>query len=199
MKNDLKKVTESVILDYEAGVDKRFIGEKNNISAGDAYFILLDNDYMVDYLDFCPLEELVNICRDTYQMLFMEEILDYEREDFKLDLAQNIYTPNDVLKELVKDCSEKIRLAVVKRINVSEDILEMALSNATPKIRWAIIRKDYVPDSILSKMLIDENITYKMKIKILDRRDISEEVLKIACNDKDDEIRNIARKRLFLL
>ena len=48
-------------------------------------------------------------------------------------------------------------------------------------------------------MLIDENITYKMKIKILDRRDISEEVLKIACNDKDDEIRNIARKRLFLL
>ena len=169
------------------------IATKCGLSPATVADILYQNGYTVDYHELCTIEEALE-----YQYLLYDSIKDEVSEEkkvlLKIHLAEKEYTPNDILEKLIKDDSLEVKLAIVKRKNVSAYVLEMALNNAPREIEWAIIENKYTPDSVLLKMFRDDNIMHRMKVEILNRGNLSEELIDLAIEDKDDDIRALARE-----
>ena len=192
VKENLIKIKQVIDL-YEFGKNKRMIATKCGLSPATVADILYQNGYTVDYHELCTIEEALE-----YQYLLYDSIKDEVSEEkkvlLKIHLAEKEYTPNDILEKLIKDDSLEVKLAIVKRKNVSAYVLEMALNNAPREIEWAIIENKYTPDSVLLKMFRDDNIMHRMKVEILNRGNLSEELIDLAIEDKDDDIRALARE-----
>lgn len=191
--DEYEQLTKDVIDAYNSGINPRTLADEFNISIDEVFMMLTNNDIDIEYHEICPLYEAVNFYWYLYDSLSSNKKSETEKKDIKLRLVEDSDTPNGIISNLINDEDEDIRLTIVKRENVPEYILEMALLNATRKIQWELIRNEKTPTNILMRLFTDVNIMHRMKLEIINRPNISDEILNVAMLDKDDDISNAAK------
>ncbi|WP_144864546.1 HEAT repeat domain-containing protein, partial [Hyella patelloides] len=81
----------------------------------------------------------------------------FHYREYKICVAYNQQSPNNILEKLALDNDKEVRLLVAKNKNSSTKILELLATDKDNLIRQTIAENSYTPAHILSQLAIDEN------------------------------------------
>ena len=89
-------------------------------------------------------------------------------------------------KRLARHWNPSVRIALVKSSNTSSSILETMVFDEDPKIRKFLAINPRTPYSTLLQLAKDPSIS--VRIKLIDRLDLDDEILKILLRDKSTKV-----------
>ncbi|MBN1391478.1 MAG: DUF2330 domain-containing protein [Sedimentisphaerales bacterium] len=112
-------------------------------------------------------------------------------EAIRRGVAQNISTPPKVLNKLCSDSSSNVQEAVASNISVTTEILKKLATNNNSNVRAAVAGNSRTQVDVLVELSKDEN--WYVRANVASHLNIPDDVLRSLANDKDDSVRcNVA-------